>query len=275
MRLGGLVCVLLVSAGCKDGQRSADVREGDAREHPDRAAPATREAFLDLLAPLPGPCVRIVYRVDGPGGLDGTLELLAKPGGFRRENWAFERPGPDGTVRVLRGSTIQTPDGLWSGEEGGTGVRSPSVLGGLADAYLALDPIRRLEAAQSLERWHADLERARLDHPGDVRTVANTPCLHMRIGAQDVCVWEQAGLPLEYRGAEFSLVAIRVEVDADASLTPDTFSLPAAGSDAAVGDGPPASALDPRRAIDALVAGDYGALATVLTPSVRLPVPIE
>jgi hypothetical protein len=274
------VCTLVfglgVGLGACNGDRSA------AKQHtaggpsaPVRAsAPTSEREFLDVLAPLPGSGVRIVYAVDGPGSLDGTLEVLAKPGGWRRENWSLSHPGPTGEASELRGSTIQTPELLWSGVDGESGgVKAPAPLAALAAAYLALDDDARATAAANLRRWHEDLSRARVDHPGDVRELAGTRCLQMRVAAQELCLWEETGLALEYRGAEFSVVATRVELDAE--IAADAFTLPASADAAPEVPAPTAEAFDPHTSMRALVEGRFGPLAPVLTPGLRLPMPVD
>jgi hypothetical protein len=231
--------------------------------------PDTEVAFLELLAPLPGAGVRIVYDVDGPGSLDGTLEVLARPGGFRRENWTLTRPSAGGEPSRLQGSTIQTPRHSWAGVDGEAGTKSDSPLQGLAQAYMSLEPKARAAAVENLRQWHADLRKARTEHPGDVREVAGTACLQMRIAAQDLCLWEEAGLPLEYRGSEFTVIASRIE--RDVAIDDIAFVLPAEAADAQFVPLPAGFDLDPATSISALVEGDFGPLAAVLTPGLRMP----
>jgi hypothetical protein len=267
-----VLLAILAAAACGGG--GSDARGGaenaKASAAPD-PAPSTEAEFLQALAPLPGAGVRVVYDVDGPGSLDGTLEILARPGGFRRENWALTRPSTDGAVRQVRGSTIQTPSASWSGIEGEAGTKTASPLEGLARAYLALEPASRAAAAENLRRWHADLRQARTEHPGDVREIAGTGCLQMRVAAQDLCLWEEAGLALEYRGAEFTVVATRIELDT--AIEDGAFALPERAAQARTVALPAAFDLDPEAGMRALVAGDYGPLAAVLTPGLRMPLP--
>lgn len=238
-------------------------------------APDTSDAFLARLVPLPdGEPVVIVYDVKGPGGLVGSLELMARPGGWRRENWTLERPNVEGNATRLRGSTIQTPGRMWSAMEGKpeTAVWAESPLADLGEAYLALDPESRARAVESLDRWHADLAAARAEHPGDTREVAGTPCLQLEIAAQSLCLWERTGLPLRYVGSQFTVEAVRVE--ATARVTDATFAIDeAALTEAQKVELPERFRLDSERSLKALVDGDYAALSLVLTPGLRLPLP--
>lgn len=264
---------LIVGSFACSGDRSAARGEATKQEVAvdGAAVPGDEREFLEALAPLPGAAVRIVYDVDGPGTLDGTLEVMARAGGFRRENWVLSHPGSDGAPNELRGSTIQTPRMLWSALDGEPGIKTRSPLHEIATAYLALEPAARAAATENLRRWHADLRKARTDHPGDVRELAGTACLQMRVAAQELCLWEETGLPLEYRGAEFSVVATRVELDAE--ISPDAFALPEAAAGAREVEAPAALEIDPVAGMGALVEGNFGPLSSVLTPGLRLPLP--
>ena len=221
---------------------------------------------------MPGPAIRIVYEVQGPGGLEGTLEVMAKPGGHRRENWTLRRVVGE-EAREVRGTTIQTPDLTWSGQDGQTGVVTAAPIGALAAAYLDLASADRARVAESLRRWHADLEQARAAHPGDVHEIAGQSCLRMRIAAQDLCLWEQTGLPLDYRGAEFRLEA--THVDTSAKIAADAFALPADAEGARHVEAPDRLRLDPKNSIQSLADGDYASLSLLLTPGLRVPLPEE
>ncbi len=265
--LGSLA--LVACGGDARTQRKSEAVQGAIGQTQD--PPSTREEFLAALAPLPGPRVRIVYDVDGPGTLAGTLEVLATPGGFRRENWSLSRATGAGEPTQTRGTTIQTPDRLWSALDGEPGIEARSPIGAVADAYLSLDAGDRLKATESLRRWQADLARARVEHPGDTATVADQTCLRMRVAAQELCLWEQTGLPLEYRGAEFSVTATRVELEAEFDL--EAFTFPADAQRARTVELPERLRVEPRASVDALANGDYASLAIVLTPGLRLPLP--
>lgn len=269
-----MLLVLLV--GCTDdgSKKGSSGGEAAAPAVPTTELPSTRDGFLARLIPLPaGQAVRIVYEVKGPGGLEGSLEVMARPGGFRRENWTLQRPNVEGENTQLRGSTVQTPERLWSAMEGeAESVWTQSPLAALGDAYLALDPPTQARAIESLDRWHADLAAARAEHPGDVQEVASTPCLRLKIAAQTLCLWEQTGLPLRYSGSEFIVEATRVESGAE--VTDEAFAIdPEALAQAKRVELPERFHFDPKRSMQSLVDGNYAGLSLVLTPGLRLPLP--
>ena len=267
-----LVCVLGI--GCTNEPRKPPALEGQTQVVVDDAqVPQTRDAFLVRLIPVDGRGVRVVYDVSGPGGLAGSLEVMALPGAYRRENWALARSTGTEERQELRGATIQTPDRMWSGLDGRPGVRADSPVAALGEAYMSLDEAGRLRVSQSIQRWRADLERARAEHPGDRREVAGIECLDMRIAGQNLCLWEQSGLVLHYEGAEFSVTATRVERDIE--LPASTFALPATASEAREVALPANLQIDAKKSIDALADGDYASLSLVLTPGLRLPLPDE
>ena len=226
----------------------------------DAPVPTDRAGILRELAPLPSESLLVVYAIEGPGGMTGSLEVLARPGGFRRENWSLTVPlGPEGERRVT-GSTVQTPDGVWI-EDAGPRAWSPSPLGALADAYLELDAQKQRAVVETLRTLRGTLAEARDAEPTPSPTVLDIPCHPSRIAATQMCVWEATGLPLRYRSEGLKLDAINV--DTGASLGDHAFDVPALPSDAE----PP---IDARAALERLVEGELVELAPLLHPGLRL-----
>lgn len=226
--------------------------------------PESREAFLAELAPLPHASVSIAYEVTGPGGMHGTLELLAAPGGYRRETWSLSLPTAVGEPIAIAGSAIQTPDRSWTDAVEGAAVLSDVPLGAIADAYAKLDPQARRDITSTLRRFHADLAAGRRARPGNRARVQDRDCLVTRVAAHRLCVWEETGLPLQYTGAAFDVVAQRIEIDAP--IPDGAFELPPGGQRA-----PEQTALDPAKSLERLAAGDVAELAILLQPGLRLP----
>lgn len=220
-----------------------------------RSTPDDRAGVLVELAPLPDPAIVAVYDVHGPGGLVGTLEILAATGGLRRENWNLRLPVAGRDVE-LTGSRVRTPDAVWQARDGAPGRVVPARLGTVADAIVALDPTLRTRVVDEIRTWRAELSAAQREHPGDVEMIAGLPCVRVPVGAGDVCTWEDTGLPLRYAGPSFTVVA--KHVDRDAVLGASAFAIPA---DAARVDAPPFDVLAP---VAAVAKGDRAAIAALV-----------
>lgn len=228
--------------------------------------PADRAAILRELSPLPAEALVVVYALRAPGGVTGTLEVLARPGGFRRENWTIEVPmGVEGT-RQLEGSTIQTPDGVWIEGTAPTAVR-PSPLGALADAYLALDPAKRRAVVERLRARRELLARARASEAETPERVLDVPCRVTRVATIELCLWEETGLPLRYHGHgdDDGLSLRAISIDDQAGIGERAFALPP-GAPTGAPEG-----LDPAAALHRLAQGDLAELAPYLHPGLRLP----
>jgi hypothetical protein len=248
--------VLIASACATESDASSDVPTVElAAPLASRAIPSDREGVLAELAPLPAPSIVVVYDVTGPAGLAGTLEVLAAPGGWRRENWALHLP-VDGRDHELRGSRVRTPDAVWQGADGTTGQRSTPRLGAVADAIVGLDPSTRTNVIELVRQWRIDLDAARHEHPGSVDSVAGLPCVRVPVGAGEVCTWEASGLPLRYAGPSFTLVARHV--DPAAVFGPSAFAIPEGAERVA---GPPFPVLD---RVAAVARGDRSAIAELV-----------
>ncbi len=265
----------LLTVGCGPGNIERKSNLGLVLQPMQRAAPESlsAEQFLAELAPLPSPALVVVYRMEGPSGLRGTLEVMARPGGFRRENWTVQVPTGEAagsTLAEVRGTAIQTPARAWTGLEGTAGRVFDAPIAGLGDAYLALPADRRAAVVDRLREWQDGLRRAREEHPGRLDVVAGQPCLQTRIAGQNLCVWEEAGLPLRYSGSEFSLVA--THIDLDPGLSPNAFLLPPEAAEAEVCPTDGRFRLEPSATLQLVAEGELAPLAAVLSPGIRLPI---
>ncbi len=268
-RLGGGLIAIAV-AGCASSGGAEDPEALRARvddvlaiaPSPGDPLPEGRGAILEELAPLPSEALLVVYEVEGPGELRGSLEVLARPGGYRRENWSIGVTVDDGQPRRLSGSTVQGPDGLWvEGEP--TVTASP--LGALADAYLALGEDDRRAVIEQLRTRRRALAEARAADRAPREERLGVSCHVARVSTIEMCLWEATGLPLRYDSDALRLQAINI--DTRASLGEHAFDLPAAPSEPA--------ALDAARALRELADGTLGELAPYLHPGLRLPVGVS
>lgn len=266
-RLGiasSLIALLVVSA-C-DAERPAGQEALVLPGAPARPGevPATRDAFLAELSPLPSASLLVVYEVQGPGGLQGTLEVMLRSGAWRRENWTLAMPVAERRVEV-RGTTIQTPDAIYvEGPQGRNATRLG--MGALADAWLALEPQIREDVVAGMRRMHDRRARSRPDRAAFEDVVLGVACRRERIATQDVCMWDAAGLPLRASGGGFRLEAISVQVDPE--LGASAFAIPAD-----VKPGPDPDPIEPDAALVALARGEPAAIGAWLHPGLRLPSP--
>lgn len=232
---------------------------------PEEALPGDRAAILRELAPLPTEALLVVYEVQGPGGVTGSLEVLARPGGYRRENWTIQVPlGAEGS-RQLDGSTIQTPDGVWI-DGSDPPVLTPSPLGALANAYLALPTEERRAVVQQLRGRRELLEQARAADAvtgAEPERILDVPCHVTRVATIELCLWEATGLPLRYVSDGLRLRAINI--DLRASIGEHAFDLPGSVPRVAV------PGFDPAAALQRLAKGDLADVAPYLHPGLRLP----
>lgn len=224
--------------------------------------PADREAILRELSPLTTEALAVVYAVEGPAGVVGSLEVLARPGGYRRENWTVQVPlGAEGT-RQLMGSTIQTPDGVWIVGSAPTEFL-PSPLGTLADAYLGLAEDERRLVVERLRARRELLDRGRAEDPSVPERILDVPCHVTRVATIELCLWEATGLPLRYDSGGLRLRAIRI--DDQAGIGEQAFELPFT---------PPKDGVEGFDAVAALrrmAEGNVAEVAPYLHPGLRLP----
>ena len=113
------------------------------------------------------------------------------------------------------------------------------------------------------------LQRARAEAPGETQTIAGVACMELSLAGRKVCLWEEAGLPLRYEGPSFSLVATKV--DRDTAIDDAQFKLPPEARPAREVPLPTWLEIDGKAAMDALVEGDLGPIAVLLTPGFRVP----
>lgn len=262
----------VLAAGCGAGEQGAPSeaartamreRVDDVLSQPERAdvpLPGDRDQVLRVLAPLPSEALLVVYELTGPGGVTGSLEVLARPGGWRRENWTIHVPLGEEGSRRLDGSTVQTPDGVWT--EGST-APAPSPLGALADAFLALPEGSQRAVLDQLRAHRHALALARAAEGEGAEQIVGVPCHVTRVATIEMCLWEQAGLPLRYHSDGLALRAIHV--DQDASIGARAFEPPPSQP------APRVAALDPAAVLRRAAEGDLVELAPWLHPGLRLP----
>lgn len=229
--------------------------------------PTDRAGILRELAPLPSEALLVVYEVEGPGGVTGSLEVLARPGGYRRENWTIHVPLGEEGSRQLDGATVQTPDGVWI--EGSAGAPTPSPtaspLGALAEAWLVLPEAPRAAVVEQLRAHRQALALARAAEREPPERVLDVPCHVTRVATIEMCLWEAAGLPLRYASDGLRLRAIHI--DEHANIGEHAFDPPGAVAAAA----PAVVGFDPVKALERAAEGDLAELAPWLHPGLRLP----
>ncbi|MEE9386038.1 MAG: hypothetical protein V3V08_21720 [Nannocystaceae bacterium] len=291
--------LLLYPVACTLERAETAEQDATAAPSPARAAPTTREGFLSELAPLPADTLIVVYRVSGPAGLSGTMELLARRGGYRRENWVVrlapssdeelippnDQPrdapqidAPGHTVEV-RSANIRTPEMVWSGREGRPGLRQAAPWGDLALAYLQLGPNAQGRVTATLRRWHADLETGRRESPGENDRVLDTDCTVIRSTGRSMCLWESAGIVLRHTSPELSLEATSIQRDVElgehAFDRPRESELPShltvTSSSSSSSSSPSVPSFDAPDILRRLAQGRYGAVATLLAGGSPLP----
>lgn len=263
-----LVAVLTVISAVGCASPSAPSAEEPTRSIPAAVeVPVDRDGILRRLAPLPHASIIVVYDVEGPANLRGTMELLAAPGGYRRENWSItldmnadDAGDANEHDRIeIRTTVIETPDALWRASDGTAGRRQPRHLGALAQAYLELDGETRRRVASTLDRWQADLAAARREHPGPRDTVLGVGCLDLEIAGQRVCLWEAADIALRHEGDGLRLLGRSIETDTE--LGAHAFLIPDDDESPDDDHNPNADAIDAREQMRRLADGRYASLA--------------
>lgn len=263
-----LAGVCSVAAGCDRGPAQSDAVAAAGRVADllpvvvpaNATVPSTRDGILRELSPMPVESLLVVYEVEGPGGLRGNLEVLARPGGFRRENWTLAVPLGNEGERRLAGSTIQTPEGVWV-EGQPPEDWTPSPLGALADAYLELDQAERAAVVAQLRELSAGLTRAREDAEPSQERVLDVPCHETRVASIEMCIWEATGLPLRYESEGLRMQAINI--DGNAPIGQSAFEVPFSA--------PHAAPIDAAATVRAMAAGDLSEVAPLLHPGLRVP----
>lgn len=267
------VSLLAGSAACGGAHESSppldDLAKAALRERMDDvlprpeltpvSLPTDRAGILRELAPLPSEALLVVYEIEGPGGVSGSLEVLARPGGYRRENWTIHVPLGEEGSRQLDGATVQTPDGVWI--EGSAAAPTASPLGALAEAWLLLPEASRAAVVEQLRAHRQALALARAAESEPPERVLDVPCHVTRVATIEMCLWEAAGLPLRYASDGLRLRAIHI--DERANIGEHAFDPP----------GPPVAGVgfDPAAALQRAAEGDLAELAPWLHPGLRLP----
>jgi hypothetical protein len=281
-RLRGVagLAVVLVLAGCKpDAPESSQASEG--RSGPAAAPlPKTEADFLAELLPLPteSGAIEIRYAVTGPA-LEGELTMLVREGGYKRETWELRTTGTPTPLRST-GLTVVNPEHIWTKasvdgpapSEAAPSKQSPPgqlrsySLGALARAWAALDSEQRDAVAKAIRDWHGLLDKRRAEVPGDQTRILDVACLQTRVAAQNLCLWEQAGVFLRYEGSAFTIEA--EAIDRDPAIPTDAFTLPPEAKSATP---TPAAPVDFGRALEQAAAGDFGELFMLTAQIQALP----
>jgi len=233
-------------------------------------SPSDEAGVLALLAPMPigdapespDNAIELRYTITGPGGLAGEWVVLQKAGGWRSEAWTMK----SNDALEVSGRTIATPRTLWTSSGEQPGEQTTIQLGALADAWLALPSERRDAALLHLREWRDELAKSRLEQPGEGETIAGVRCVKMRIAAQNLCLWEEAGVLMRYEGAAFELQVSAL--DRNPSIPADAFELPARAKDATPIAAEP---IDAKALVEGLAEGKVAPIAALLAPGLRLP----
>ncbi len=229
--------------------------------------PATGEALFAELAPMPLGPVRVEYAVTGPGGMKGTMTVVAAEGARRAEKWALSMPLPGSETVSITGASIQTPEVAWSDGVEGSAELISLPLGRLGGGFFELAVPQQRAIVRHVRRWHQDVQHGREAHPGSRDAVAGRQCLRTQTAGQSLCVWEETGLPLEYRSQAFSLVATDVRAGVD--LPEGAFEIPPGAQLKTDG----ARAFDVTASLEKLADGDLAELPSLLQPRLGLTEP--
>lgn len=227
-------------------------------------APASEDAFLNELLTMPMAAVRVEYDVSGPGGMHGTLEIIAKRGGFRSERWALQMPTPDGEPLSLEGETVATPQMRWTTTPDAVPELRPSPLYAIASAYVELDAPDRLKIIEQVRGWYDDLERGRQEYPAEQGSFVGQPCMESKVIGHSICLWEATGLPLQYVSDAFTVTA--TAIDRSPEIEPSVFALPDRGRRVVASQ----AALDVDEALERLRNGDLTDVTQFGQPSLQV-----
>ena len=217
--------------GCKPGERDKTDSTNEVAPKPAEAPlPTTEAEFLAELMPLPGDAeaIEVSYAVTGPA-LEGEMTILIREGGYKRERWELRTTGAATELRSA-GLGIVNPEQIWSAPEGQPGELRTNLLGALARAGVGLDEPERAAVAKAVRDWHRLLAERRAEVPGDQAEVLGVACLRTRIAAQNLCMWEEAGLFLRYEGSAFTIEA--TQINRSPTIPADAFVLPPESRDA-------------------------------------------
>ena len=260
------LCALTLVAACSD---EAQAPGTPSRPTPPKldadAVPGSAEAFLEALLPVAGGGVRVVYDVTGPAEMAGILEIEVAPGALRRDAWTVRMASAEGGVQV-EGLTIARPEQVWTGAKGSAGAVVDAPLRRLAERFAAQKLDRRSRIMRGVRAWRADLAIARQENPGDTESVAGQDCVKLQIAAQEICLWEELGIPLRYRGERFTIEANKIE---PTSIAASQFDLPQEAKNARRSSSSLPSDEELDAILSGLAAGNYAPLALLVKP--RMP----
>lgn len=265
MKVRRLLLVLACATACAQPPAESsepDLAVPDAVEIDDY--PASAEALYAEFAPMPGGPAVVRYAVTGPGGMEGTMTVTVAEGARRAESWSLQMPLPGREPLQIRGAAVQTPDVAWTDAAEGSAERVAMPLGRIGKGFFALDSGTQHAIVDHVRTWHDEVARGRDAHPGTIEAVAGEACLRTRTAGQSLCVWEETGLPLEYRSEAFSLVA--TEVRRGVEIDETTFRIPGGAQDKA----DLLQTFDVDASLKRLASGDLAQLPTLLQPSLRI-----
>jgi len=226
--------------------------------------PASPQALFEEFAPMPGGAVTIEYTVSGPGGMSGTMSVTAAQGARRAEHWSLSMPMPGAQAIEIRGASIQTPALSWTDAAEGSAELVALPLGRVGEGFFLLDVSTQHAIVDHVRTWHEEVARGRESHPGSIDAVADKPCLRSQTAGQSLCVWEDTGLPLEYRSQAFTLVATKVVEGV--TVDESTFRIP----EGAQRKADSRAAFDVEKSLEKLAAGDLAELPGLLQPRLRV-----
>lgn len=274
MQIGRIACSLglAVYVGCGCNTQARDRPAAELASKPPAAPQPSNEAeFLAELIPLPdnADAIEVSYAVTGPA-LEGELTILIAKGGNKREQWELRTTGANSQLRTA-GSAIVNADQMWNAPEGEPGEVRVNQLGGLARAWASLDADKRAAVVDAHRDWRKLLDKRRAEVPGDQSEILGVACLQTRIAAQNLCMWEEAGLFLRYEGSAFTIEA--TQIDRDPTIAPDAFVLPsfvlpppASGAAQRVSE-----TVDFEIALDQAAEGNFAALFLLVSRARALP----
>lgn len=247
--------------------------------------PVDGAAFLAELAPLPfqvnkpvegrvETALRLSYHLVGPAGSSGELVVVLASAGLRTEAWHLTLPAVDGGQgRDIRALRVQNRNWVWAAVGDSAGEKYPNPLNSVAEAYDARGEEARRRLVDTVRHWQSELDKARSQHPGEREEIEGISCLRMNMAGQVLCLWEETGLPLRHQGDAFSL-ELR-GVDKAFVVDAETFALPAQAASAIEVAAPLDWDLKGEDWLAQLERGNPAALASYLTPGLRLPTAAE
>lgn len=208
--------------------------------------------------------VRVEYEVSGPGGMHGSLEIVAKRGGYRSERWALQMPTPGGEPMLLEGQAVATPQLRWTTNADAVPELRPSPLNAIALAYVELEAADRLKITEQVRSWYEDLERGRREHPAEQGSFVGQPCMESQVIGHSICLWEATGLPLHYVSDAFTVTA--TAIDRSPEVDPSLFSPPSEGRRVVASQ----AELSPQEALERLRAGDLTEVTQLGQPGIQV-----